>query len=90
MNLAAASFVLFSLLGQTGAESELCEPPTIAHGVVEAETSGDGLQFSGVFRCDPGYVLSGAAQLKCRDGFWSAKIPLCIGKTVRHEGINLC
>ena len=31
-------------------------------------------------RCEPGYVLSGASQVKCRDGFWSGKIPICIGK----------
>ena len=30
-------------------------------------------------RCEPGYVLSGASQVKCRDGFWSGKIPICIG-----------
>ena len=33
-------------------------------------------------RCEPGYVLSGASQVKCRDGFWSGKIPICIGKRI--------
>ena len=49
--------------------------------MVEAEASADGRLFNGLFRCDPGFTLSGASQVKCRDGFWSAKIPLCIGNT---------
>ena len=35
--------------------------------------------YQNIFRCEPGYVLSGASQVKCRDGFWSGKIPICIG-----------
>ena len=50
--------------------------------MVEAEASADGRLFNGLFRCDPGFTLSGASQVKCRDGFWSAKIPLCIGNTL--------
>lgn len=52
MRRIASVFVLFSsLLSQTVAGSgKLCEPPTIAHGLVEAEASEDGRQFNGVFR----------------------------------------
>ena len=49
----ASVFVLFSsiILRLTEAgPSKLCEPPTIANGVVEAEASEDGRQFNGVFR----------------------------------------
>ena len=51
----ASVFVLFSsiILSLTEAgPSKLCEPPTIANGVVDAEASEDGRQFNGVFRCE--------------------------------------
>ncbi len=34
----------------------------------------------GHFACDPGYLLVGAASLKCRAGTWSSQTPKCTGR----------
>ncbi len=40
----------------------------------------------GHFACDPGYLLVGAASLKCRAGTWSSQTPKCTGRCTVKKG----
>ncbi len=44
------------------------------------DPSGGGDLWVGHFACDPGYLLVGAASLKCRAGTWSSQTPKCTGR----------
>jgi len=57
-----------------------CFTPTLENGWVEAEENMAANTFVGRFRCQPGFVLSGATTVKCRQGRWSVRpdnFPLC-------------
>ena len=75
-----------------------CFTPTLENGWVEAEENVARNSFVGKFRlfvnesfisvllgftrCQPGFVLSGATTVKCRQGRWSVRpdnFPLCAG-----------
>jgi len=77
-------FVFYSLLLQyTGHAREArgrCFTPTLENGWVEAQEGVTGDTFVGSFRCQPGFILSGATTVKCRQGRWSVRpdnFPLC-------------
>jgi hypothetical protein len=68
---------------------EECVPPVLEHGT--AVTGGGGAPsdrrlWAGRLICDPGYLLVGAASLKCRDGVWSSQVPKCTGTDHAGEG----
>jgi len=81
MNTFLPSLLLcLSVLTYTGSAQEVsaqCQPPRLDNGVVEAEEGDNGNFFSGKFRCNPGYTLSGPSWLKCRNGMWSGSEPVC-------------
>jgi len=63
-----------------GGMARRCFTPTLENGWVEAEENMRGDSFVGKFRCQPGFVLSGATTVKCRQGRWSVRpdnFPLC-------------
>jgi len=65
--------------GQAGISGR-CFTPTLENGWVEAQENMRGDSFVGRFRCQPGFVLSGASTVKCRQGRWSVRpdnFPLC-------------
>ena len=84
MNTFLPSLLLcLSVLTYTGSAQEVsaqCQPPRLDNGVVEAEEGDNGNFFSGKFRCNPGYTLSGPSWLKCRNGMWSGSEPVCTGE----------
>jgi len=77
------SCLFFFLILGTGHARELqgrCFTPTLENGWVEAQESVTGDTFVGRFRCQPGFILSGATTVKCRQGRWSVRpdnFPLC-------------
>jgi len=57
-----------------------CFIPTLENGWVETQDSVGGDSWVGRFRCQAGFVLSGASTVKCRKGVWSVRpdnFPLC-------------
>jgi len=58
-------------------EASECHPPDLDNGYVEAEEGANGNFFKGIFRCNPGFTLSGPSMLKCRNGIWSGVKPVC-------------
>ena len=52
-----------------------CHPPELEHGHSVGE--GDGSTWTGSLSCHPGYTLVGTNRLKCRDGLWSSRMPVC-------------
>ena len=65
-----------------------CFTPTLENGWVEAEENMRGDSFVGKFRCQPGFVLSGATTVKCRQGRWSVRpdnFPLCAGENIQFQ-----
>jgi len=67
--------VLSSLL-LSASTMDVCEEPSVFHGSVKG-TQGEN-SFSGRVSCDAGYLLVGGSSfLKCRNGQWSGKIPVC-------------
>jgi len=61
-------------------EPATCHIPTLDYGWVEADPSIWGNNFVGKFRCDPGFVLTGAETVKCREGVWNispTEFPVC-------------
>ena len=80
MNKALHIFILLSTLAVLQAAENLCQTPKLQHGhVIQKQPQDRDNVFNGEFYCDPGFTLSGAAHIKCRDGVWSAKLPVCIG-----------
>eukprot|EP00092_Neocalanus_flemingeri_P038639 GFUD01042069.1.p1 GENE.GFUD01042069.1~~GFUD01042069.1.p1 ORF type:complete len:990 (-),score=267.58 GFUD01042069.1:133-3102(-) len=74
------SLMLASLIQIGAAKEGRCFTPTLENGWVEAEENMRGDSFVGKFRCHPGFVLSGATTVKCRQGRWSVRpdnFPLC-------------
>jgi hypothetical protein len=75
------------------AEGGKCVPPVLEHGTVMTgggDPSGGDL-WVGHFACDPGYLLVGAASLKCRAGTWSSQTPKCTGRCFLYMEVKtLC
>jgi len=57
------------------AAAATCSPPLIQNGSVSGSLSGD--SWTGSVTCSPGYSLVGSQQLKCREGQWSDRLPVC-------------
>ena len=66
----------YASYGQSGG-SDQCIPPQLDNGMVEATEGDRGNFFFGKFRCNPGFTLSGPSELKCRNGIWSGRKPVC-------------
>ena len=59
----------------TAADQGKCYQPQLYHGRVEAEEGKLSTIFQ--FLCNPGYTLSGPPTLKCHNGNWSGRMPVC-------------
>ena len=64
-----------------------CLTPSLPNGYVVGE--GDESTWTGALVCDPGYILVGSSKLKCRNGQWSANMPVCTGRVLLNIGQHL-
>ncbi len=62
-------------------QGDECRPPQLENGWVRGE--GDGDIWVGEFTCNPGYILLGTHNIKCRAGTWSSDTPKCTGDSDR-------
>jgi len=62
--------------------AEQCAAPTLENGVVVAEQNLQLNTFTGTFQCNRGFILHGSRILKCRDGNWNYKFPICSAERV--------
>ena len=67
--------------------SDSCLTPTLHNGFVVGE--GDESSWTGVLACTPGFTLVGSSKLKCRNGQWSANMPVCTGRVSLNIGQHL-
>jgi Sushi repeat (SCR repeat) len=65
--------IIFFVIGE-----QECRPPKLENGWAKGE--GDSHIWVGEFRCNPGYILLGTSNIKCRDGTWSSETPKCSGE----------
>jgi len=66
-----------------------CFTPTVNNGWVEPDQNIWGNNFVGKFRCNPGFVLTGAETVKCRNGVWTTRpqdFPVCAAIGSCDEG----
>lgn len=73
-------YLTFLLLSVFAKDDNVCDIPEdfLNGSVEEVKRSADRQFFVGIFKCNPGYTLSGSSLVKCRRGRWSHK-PLCLG-----------
>ena len=73
-------YLTFLLLPVIAKENSVCDIPDdfLNGSIEEVKKSADRQFFVGLFKCNPGYTLSGSSLVKCRRGRWSHK-PLCLG-----------
>lgn len=78
LNIHTYESIYWNYLYHTDSSSS-CVTPSVTNGQVESNID-NGNTFLGRVKCDSGYELFGEKIIKCRNGVWSADLPLCTSK----------